>query len=117
MTIQYRIPIRRNVPQAIGPYTFKDQNGNIIPLTNYITFNCEVKVQGALYQILAAQLTGLPATGQVQTINPFAFPSVGTWDVQFVCIDGSGNNLYGEPIQINVVPNVDDLALTQLPVY
>jgi hypothetical protein len=111
--IQYLFPVRNNVPQSLV-YAYTDQNGNVIDLGNYVSVFVEIKQQDTIYSKLPAafesQVDGLVAC-------TYTFVGVGVWTVQFLCVDGGGNELFGEPIQITVVPNTEDLALSQLPNY
>jgi len=113
--IQYRKPVRINVPEVLR-YTFKDQDNNIIDLTNYATVWLESKLQGQVYSTTASTFINPQTSGQVQLLG-FVFPTVGTWNIQFYCVDSMGNKLFGEPLQVMVVPNVENLSLDQLAVY
>ena len=115
MTIQYQQPVRNNVLQNLV-YTFKDEANATIDLTAYISCSAEAKLQGAAYASVAADFFTPRTSGQVQ-VDAYAFVGPGIWDIQFVCVDDSGNKLYGEPIQITVVKNVDDLSVGELPPY
>jgi hypothetical protein len=112
--IQYRTPVRRNTRQSLT-YTFKDQDKTIIDLTGYVSVTLETKLEGQPYSVLAADFLGSRIGGQVQCGAVFSL--VGVWDLQFVAQDGAGNRVPGEPLQALVVPNVEDLALSQLPAY
>jgi hypothetical protein len=112
---QYRFPIYRDVPQPIQN-TIRDQNKFPIDLTNYHSVFLEVKLQGQLYITLPASFVSPPSSGQVQ-LSSYAFPEVGIWSLQFYVADLYDNRIYGEILQVTVVPNVEDLALTQLPTY
>src|SRR5438105_728378 len=115
MTIRYKTPVRNNVPQGLT-YTFKDQNNVVIPLTGYVTAWCEFKLQGQVFATVAAIIVNPTSAGNVQ-VTTWTPIGIGIWDAQFYCVDGSGSKLYGEPIQFQVVANVDDLTLVQLPNY
>jgi hypothetical protein len=116
MTVQYSKPVRNTTPQQLGPYTFFDENNAVIDLTPYVSVSCQIKQQGVVYTTVAGTILFPPTAGMVE-VSAYTFTSPGIWDVQFICVDGSGNLLPGEPIQVMVVPNVPDLALTQLPQY
>lgn len=113
--IQASYPVRANTPQLMS-HTFRDQRGVVIDLTNYTGVSLLVKFQGAVYATTPAAFSDKPG-GVVQATYTYPSPSFGVWDAQFVCTDASNNKLYGEPIQFRVVPNVDDLALNDLPNY
>jgi hypothetical protein len=113
---QYQIPVRLNTPQGFN-YTFRDQNNQIIDLTQYDTATLTTKVQGAVFATNDAMIQSPPTAGQV-ALASLAFTVPGVWDAQFsVTQTSSGIVLWGEPIQFTVVPNVPDLALSQLPAY
>jgi hypothetical protein len=114
--IQYPIPIRNNTPQKVGPYTFLDQNGNVIDLTLYASASLEIKQQGFVFATVPATIMAPATNGQVQVLS-YTFVGIGIWDVQFYFTDSSGKNYYGEPLQIRVVANVEDLTLSQLASY
>lgn len=114
--IQWRISVRRNTPQIIGPYTFKDQDEVVIDLTPYVSVWLLIKHQGELVATLPAVVVS-PATAGQAKVASYTFASVGTWSVQFYAQDGAGNKVFGEPLQLKVVANVDDLTLSQLLVY
>lgn len=97
-------------------YTYHDETGSIIDLTNYNPFFLEVKLQGQVYTIAAASVVGSPTSGVVQSAL-FLVAGIGVWTVQFFAVDAFSNKLPGELLIFTVVPNVDDLALTQLPNY
>ncbi len=112
--IQYRIPIRSNVPQLLQ-YTFKDQSGSPINLSNYVIAALEIELQGTAFLAFGASITN-SAAGQVQYSN-YTFATTGVWTVQFRVMDIAGNRLYGEPVQFTVVPNVEDMTGSQLLSY
>jgi hypothetical protein len=111
---QYQVPLRNNNAQVFV-YTFKDQSNTVIDLTNAVLAFMEVKLYGQLYATIAATINLPPSAGVVQA--SYMPTVIGIWTVQFYTVDGLGNKLYGEPLQITVVPNVDDLALSQLAKY
>lgn len=113
--IQYRNPVRLNTPQELD-YTFQDMAGVIIDLTPYVSVSLEVKVQGAVYSTVAAVFSSPQTSGLVKTAS-YTFTAAGTWTVQFVCVDSGGNKLFGEPLQVNVYDNVEDLVIDQLLGY
>lgn len=108
------IPVRNNTPQQIGPYTFKDQNGNVISLAAYVSCTLELRQSGLPVVSLSATILTPASNGQVQYAS-YTFTETGIWQAQFYCTDGSGNKLYGEPLQFRVVENEDDAALTDPP--
>ncbi len=110
---RYAIPVQNDVSQTLN-YTFKDQSNNIINLSTYVSVVLEIKRQGVIFTTQNATFISLGTNGQVQC-TPVLPDGVGVWNFQFVCIDGSGNKLYGEILQVIVIHNVSDLALTQLP--
>lgn len=112
--IQYRTPVRINTPQFLT-YTFTDQNKAPINLSNYITCFMEVKQQGFVFATVAATIQS--ASSGIVQLSTYTFLSAGVWNVQFYCVDGGGNRLFGEPLQVLTYDNVEDLALTQLLVY
>lgn len=112
---QYRTPVRNNTPQILT-YTFKDQSGNVIDTTPYVSVTLQVKFQGQLFSTLSANFVYPRNLGMVQC-TPVILSMVGIWDFQFYLTDGGNNRVFGIPCQVTVVPNVEDLALSQLPVY
>lgn len=113
--IQSQFPVRANTANRLQ-YTFRDQYGVLIDLTSYIAVSVLVKYQGNLFSSTPATFNS-PTTSAVVSLASIAFPFLGIWDVQFFCMDAGGNKLYGDPYQFRVVPNIDDLALTDLPLY
>ena len=109
--ILYGGPVRENVPELVR-YTFLDENGAIIDLTSYVSVALYIKVQGTLYASIVADFLSPTTAGVVQATG-VTFTSAGAWAAQFVCTDASGGKLYGEPIGITVVPNVDNLGINQ----
>lgn len=116
MTVQYIIPIRLNTPQVIGPYTFVDQDGVVIPLDDYVSCMLELKKQGVIYDSIASVILTPASEGKVKLAS-YTFVAQGIWDLQFYVTDGSGNRVFGEPLQIRVVKNVEDLSLSELAKY
>lgn len=108
--IQYGTKVPNNTPQSLT-YTFLDQNKNVLNLSNYVSVWLELKLYGQVYIVVPASFSN--QTLGVVTTPFYTFTSPGVWDVQFYCLDGTNNKLYGESLQIVVKPNVDDLALTQ----
>ena len=113
--IQLVKPVRKNVPQQ-PKYTFLDENNAIIDLTNYVSAAFEAKVQGAIYSTTVATIVSPPTLGQV-LLAFFTFTTTGIWTIQFVCMDVGGGKLYGEPMQLTVIDNVDDMSLQELLTY
>lgn len=114
MTVEYRTPVRMNVPQDIR-YIFRDPDQVIIDLSAYTSVVLETKLQGAVYSTVTAAFDGAKTTGAVRVAS-LSFTTAGVWDLQFVADDGT-NKLFGEPVQIKVVRNVENLDLNQLPQY
>lgn len=69
----------------------------------------EVKVVGQAAVTVAGTITD--AVAGVVKVDAYTFDTSGVWTAQFFCTDGSGNKLYGEPLQFNVVDNVDNMGL------
>lgn len=113
--ISYRYPIRMKTPQHFL-YTFKDQDDNVIDLTAYVSVVLELKFQGAVFASVASSFVS-PKTAGVVELASQAFTTPGIWDGQFVCTDGTGLKLFGEPIQFKVVKNIEDLDTSELPIY
>jgi hypothetical protein len=113
--ITYRTPVRNNTPQTIT-YTFKDQNNNVIDLTNMVSASLELKLQGQVFTTVTATFNTPRTAGGVQ-VAAYTPVGVGVWTAQFYVTDSGGNKYFGEPIQFTVVPNVEDLAVSQLPGY
>lgn len=112
--IEYRKKIRRQTPQTIQ-YTFKDHNKSIIPLTDYAVVVIEAKCQDQVMIATDAEFQD-KSLGTVISYR-FKFPTIGVWDVQFYCVDHYGDRLYGEPLQLRVVKNVDDLDAGEITNY
>lgn len=102
-------PVRRNVPQRIE-YTFVDQTGNPIDITIYGSVAFEAKVQGQTFSSVAAAFGG--STG-LAFVDSFIFNAAGIWTIQFYC----AGKLYGEPLQVIVAANVEDMTTNQLLRY
>ena len=109
--IKYATPVRLNTPQHCL-YTFKDQADNVIDLTTYVSVFLEVKRQSGVSSTTPAEFNGPKTGGQVQ-LPTFTFTQDGTWYLQFYCIDSSENKLFGEPLQVTVVDNLEDLVANQ----
>ena len=112
---QYQKPVRLNTPQLVQ-YTFRDETQTIIDLTPYVSCSLELKLQGQAYSSTIAAIVA-PATGGVVKCAGYIFTQPGIWNAQFVATDGGGHKLFGEPIEIRVVANVEDLALADLAKY
>lgn len=105
--LKYDFPVRASTPQLLT-YTFLDETRTVIDLTNFFTVVVELSNGGLVPPlVLAASFNGSKTLGVVQANE--SFPSAGIWQAQFVCKDSFGNRLEGEPIQIRVVSNIDDL--------
>lgn len=111
---QNRIPVRRNAAQSLE-YTFLDEDGAAVNLSNAQSLYCELKLEGSVYSRVNAALDG-PASGGSVTA-PFTPDTVGVWTAQFFAEDSLGNRIPGEPVRFKVVKNVEDLGLSELPSY
>jgi hypothetical protein len=108
---QYRHPVRKNNRQNLF-YTFRNYDtGARIDLTPYSTVSMDVKLNGELYETVEASF--VDKTGGKVGVVTYKFDEVGRWDIQFVCRDGTALELYGTPLQFDVVMNVEDLDLSQ----
>lgn len=106
--LKYDFPVRASTPQLLT-YTFLDETRTVIDLTNFFTVVVELSNGGLVPPlVLAASFSGSKTLGVVQANE--SFPSAGIWQAQFVCKDSFGNRLEGEPIQVRVVSNIDDLT-------
>lgn len=112
--IQYRTLVRINTAQKIK-YTFKDQNGAVINLTDYVSAFLEVKRQGDTFDTVDANITNAIG-GQVE-VSTLVFDTAGVWEIQFYVMDAGGNTVFGEPIRFRAVLNVEDAALNELLPY
>lgn len=111
----YKTKVRARVPQKLT-YTFFDETNTIIDLTNYPTCKVMAILDGQVKADTAGQLVGLPTAGTVTASLPF--PTPGVWQAQFVAYDTINRPLYGEPIQVKVAANEDDVLAGQpLPSY
>jgi hypothetical protein len=113
--IQYPKPVRKTTSEPFI-YTFKDENGVVIDLSNAQSLYLELKVQGQLFQTVPASFMGSPPLGTL-TAGPTTLPVSGIWTAQFFAVDSLGNRCIGEPIRFRVVDNVEDLALDGLLNY
>jgi hypothetical protein len=119
MTVKFDYPVRVNMPVTIGPYAFRDAVTNLpINLLTDFSVNevkCELKLGGTSYSV-ADVLTGsivVAADGTVK-VSSHTFTAIGTWMYQFYCTDLSGNKLWGEPVQFEVVKNVEDASTNEI---
>lgn len=113
--IQYRIPVRLNTPQYIQ-YTFKDETGAVIDLSDFGGVVMQMKLDGQLFASISAAYSFPRTLGQVY-MN-YSFAQIGTWAIQFLVQNNQNETeLFGEPVQFRVVPNVENLSLGQLPIY
>lgn len=110
--IELREKIRRNSPQYLE-YQFCN-GGTPIDLTNYQYARLETKVQGRTYVLAEADFDADRTTGKVK-VTRFKFMWTGVWNIQFFVVNLTGDAVYGEIMQITVVPNVDDLEINQIP--
>lgn len=112
--IQEQIPVRLNNP-ITHSYQFLDQDRTVISLSTYVYVFLEIKLQGQVFQSVSAQFDN-QTQGTVKLVS-YAYTTTGIWTAQFYCVDGFGNKLWGEPVQFRVVPNVEDLGLSDLAKY
>jgi hypothetical protein len=110
-------PVRANTPQRFE-YTFRDQANAVIDISDYDNCYLMVKRQGDAYDpadwmIVAEKDVGTP--GKV-FYDGFAFGD-GEWVAQFKVQLGTGEAIYGEPLRLKVVLNIEDLAPDDLPEY
>jgi hypothetical protein len=112
--IQFRTPVRNKTPQYIQ-YIFLDVNQTPIDLSTYISCFMEMKLQGVVYG--AVQANFISAAAGLVAMPSYSFSGVGVWDIQFNAEDPAGNRIFGDVLQITVVPNVEDLTIEQLAQY
>lgn len=105
---QLRTPIRKNNPVTFTN-TFRNVDGTRINLEGYFQVQAVYKLNGEVKNSEPASFVD-KTNGMVRIVS-LRFGEVGKYDLQFVCTDGEGGELYGEPIQYDVVPNIEDLAL------
>lgn len=105
--IQYRPKVRKDTPQRLV-YVFRDQNKAVIDLGGYTSVSFQAKRQGATNAAVSADFVSKPA-GSV-SMESYTFAATGLWHAQFFCTHPDGHKLYGEPIEITVVPNTNDLG-------
>lgn len=114
MTVKFRTPLRANNYQQFA-YTFKDRTEAPIDLSDFASVELQLKMQGAASMTVTAdfvnKVLGTVVKDAVRVVK------AGVWDAAFVCDDGSGNKLYGEPVQFKVVPNIEDVGPTELLEY
>lgn len=103
----YRKDVRARVPQRMN-YTFYDETNAIIDLTNYSVVKIILRLDGHDDTIMAGQFNGAKTTGRVYADVPF-YPH-GIWQAQFLATSVNADPLYGEPIQVKVRANEDDLS-------
>lgn len=113
--IQYRQAVRLNVRQELR-YTFKDENGVVIDLTNYISAQLQVKLLGSAWEFVGGDFAAPLTDGRVFCLFQ-AFTIPGKWCAQFVAEDGTGYRLFGDILTFRVTDNVEDLAIGDLPYY
>lgn len=111
---QFSFPVRVNTPQVFE-YSFTDSSGTPIDLTGYEVVVLELKCQGFVFSMTAAEVVD-PSAGKVRKVDQ-AFTQVGLWIAQFYFVNSSGRRVYGDPVQFKVVKNIDDLDLQELPSY
>lgn len=110
--IQYRYPLRR-LNRHNFTYVFRNPKGQVINLTDYYQVHVIVKRNGsALTTLYDGYFVGAKTTGKVG-VNNVEFATAGRWDLQFKLLTLNAKPLYSEPIQFDVVINVDDLALDE----
>jgi hypothetical protein len=104
--IPWTTPVRAGTPQSLN-YTFTDQNQNPINLAGY-TISLLLQLQGQAAPVtLGAQIVSSVA-GTVTC--PYTFATPGIWQAQFLAQNQNGPPVYGEPVQVRVVSNVDTAA-------
>lgn len=108
--IQWRWPVRRKNYQRMT-YTFRSAvTGTAIDLSSYVMVKlCWRKANGTSAE-LAAVFLGSKTTGKVK-IDKIQFTTVGKYDVQFIVYDASNTPFYGDPLQFDVVQNLDDMTI------
>lgn len=110
---QWRYPVRMNTPQRLD-YVFRDLSDAVIDLTSYLSVSLLVKREGEELITLVADF-GTRTAGAV-FYDAYQFLTEGSWTAQFVALNAASKPVYGEPVRMTVVKNVDDLALDELPV-
>lgn len=112
---QFRKPVRKDDPRLIS-YTFRDLAGVVIDLTDRFTVLLKVKKVGGTYETVTAEFDGAKTTGKVK-YSGYAFAAAGIYNIQFDALDSFLNQLHGDPAQVTVVNNVEDLGTDDLMVY
>ena len=109
---EHRPPARMNSPHQFF-YTFRDQDLNVIDLTDYTVVYFTVKRQDDNYESFEATFDGSKTLGKVKFAT-YSFTHEGLYNVQFVVADSVGQKRWGDPAQVTVVKNVDDLTTSEL---
>jgi hypothetical protein len=112
--IQYRKPIRNNSNQQFS-YTFKDENGSLVDLSSAVSVYLELKLQGIVFTTVPAVVVS--AVAGTVSVASYKLTGLGPWTAQFFAVDFLGTIVPGEPIQFEVVSNVEDLLLDELANY
>ena len=97
-------------------YTFRKlENGMMEPISlmDYATVTLLTKRTGAAYGTVAASFDGNKLFGKV--LANVKFTAAGIWDLQFVATKGDGiTKLFGEPLQVTVAKNIDELTTEEI---
>jgi hypothetical protein len=104
--------VKRKNPELVD-YTFANSTG-AIDLTPYSTVKLLIKVNGQLYDQVAATFDS-PKTGGRVYYDGYQFLTPGRWYAQFLALTAGGVPLYGDEVGFDVVNNLDDLAADEQP--
>jgi hypothetical protein len=111
---EHRQPVRMSDPQVVS-YRYRDQDGVTIDLTNYVAVYLLVKYQNAVYETAVGRFEDKVA-GKV-AFDDYVFQFNGIWVLQFVSVDGLNKTRHGDPAQVKVVKNTEDLVGEELMPY
>jgi len=115
--ISFQDPVRLNGIVRLGNYTFMMRSGGrlrAVDLTSdfiAVSVSCQVKPPGLGIVTVAGTILTAKAGIVYAT---YTHTIAGTWQYQFVALDGSGNKLWGEPVQYTVYPNEEDASTNEL---
>lgn len=113
---QYRHKVAADTPQELL-YTFKNPvTKQVISLTAYTTVHVHAKREGVDMATAAVAQFVDKAAGTVR-LAAMNFADPGMWTTQFVCDANTLNELFGEKALFEVVKNVRDLDVNELPSY
>jgi hypothetical protein len=111
---EHRPPARINSPIGLD-YTYRDQAGQVINLSDYVAVYLSLKRQGSAEETFVAEFDGSKSLGRVK--YDFAYLLEGVYTAQFVVVDANSKSRWGDPAEIRAVKNVSDLGLDELMQY